>query len=130
MYAKGGKIKKMLLSKDFIKEEPKDNGYYIVYFDTQEDKNKGIGTGIGYDKDANTYYHNSEGQSGSVWNHSRDDNSKGIGWYRFDEDEIIERIKMAKGGKMGIGGPVGQFKNKPWSQETKEISEVYGRKIS
>ena len=50
--------------------------------------------------------------------------------YEYDANDIslkpiypMFEKDFAKGGEMGIGGTVIQFKNKPWSQETKEIIE-------
>ena len=52
---------------------------------------------FGYSDDSNTWFHNrntNKRELTSVWNVSRDANDKGIGWYSFTTEEILETIKQ------------------------------------
>ena len=91
---KGGKVLKILKDKKFIKQTPRENGWYIEYYPNEDKMKDRRGTGIGYDADEDTYWHNSVSgyRLNSDWNHKRKNNDKGIGWYSFDEDEILEII--------------------------------------
>ena len=117
-YAKGGKVLKILKDKKFSKYTPREDGWYIEYFPTEDKMKERRGIGIGYDADTDSYFHNTVSgySNNAVWNYKRNNNDKGLGWYRFDEDEISERIdetgswfekdgenkwrKFAKGGKV------------------------------
>jgi len=115
-YAEGGNIKEKLLAKKFSKiVKDGEGGYYIIIYDTMENMNKGIGTGIGYNSGKGKYgngkqyfYHNGVSND-STWNYSRDDltyeqRQSGLGWYGFTEDEISDVLKRyAKGGKVKTG---------------------------
>lgn len=111
---KGGKVLKILKDKKFIKQTPKENGWYIEYYPNEDRMKERRGTGIGYDADEDTYYHNSVAgyNLNSVWNHKRKNNDKGIGWYSFDEDEILEIID-------GVGSFVDKDGERKWRKYAK-----------